>query len=151
MGCFKWKNVLDAKSREDEKDRLVSIFAYGEDLMNKRKVPQESEERPEKEPQIDRFDECKTICIYLLLHRNLLVWNELEERRQFLDEMHACGRSAEYEAHIATDISQVTPMMLPCLILNYSLQIIREMEQIDRRRNQEMDAANMWFSDYWIK
>ena len=35
------------------------------------------------------------------------VVGEIEERRQFLEEMEALGRGKEYRARIATDISQV--------------------------------------------
>ena len=40
------------------------------------------------------------------------VLKEIEERRQFLDEMEALGQGKQYTAQIMTEISQVCLMMI---------------------------------------
>jgi hypothetical protein len=49
---------------------------------------------------------------------------EIEERRQFLEEMEALGRGKEYRTRIATEISQK----------------LRELEVIDQIRSAELQA-----------
>ncbi|VUZ42765.1 unnamed protein product, partial [Hymenolepis diminuta] len=86
-----------------EKSRLASIFAFGEDL-GKKKL-QDKEETPV--PKLSRFDE---------------LFNELQDRQFFLEEMRSMGRASAYEGQIQSEISQ----------------IIREMEQIDKRESEKL-------------
>ncbi|XP_043542715.1 UPF0193 protein EVG1 [Chiloscyllium plagiosum] len=51
--------------------------------------------------------------------------NEIEERRQFLEQMESFGRGKEFRAIIQTEISQK----------------LKEMEVIDRTRNHELEMA----------
>ncbi|XP_072348197.1 UPF0193 protein EVG1 isoform X2 [Scyliorhinus torazame] len=51
--------------------------------------------------------------------------NEIEERRVFLEQMESLGRGKDFRAIIQTEISQK----------------IREMEEIDKRRNNELEMA----------
>ncbi|KAM3172092.1 hypothetical protein ACTXT7_015270 [Hymenolepis weldensis] len=89
--------------KDQEKNRLVSIFAFGEDL-GKKKL-QDKEETPV--PKLSRFDE---------------LFNELEDRQSFLEEMRSLGKAYAYEGQIQSEISQ----------------IIKEMEQIDKRESEKL-------------
>ena len=48
---------------------------------------------PEEETEVDRFEE---------------VLKEIEERREFLEEMEALGQGKNYRAKVMTEISQVS-------------------------------------------
>uniref|UniRef100_UPI00398F5A72 UPF0193 protein EVG1-like n=1 Tax=Pristiophorus japonicus TaxID=55135 RepID=UPI00398F5A72 len=94
------------RNLEKEKQRLQNIMATGKDVPEanqKQKLRKEQDEAPE----IDRFEE---LC------------NEIEERREFLEQMEAVGRGKDFRAIIHTEISQK----------------IYEMEEIDKRRNSEL-------------
>ncbi|XP_053493277.1 UPF0193 protein EVG1 isoform X3 [Ictalurus furcatus] len=89
---------------EKEKRRLQNILATGHEEMQ----PSPSHTRPAnrtEDTEKDRFQE---------------VLDEIEERRQFLDEMNALGRGRQYHHIINTEISQK----------------IRELELIDRTRSE---------------
>ncbi|XP_078286571.1 UPF0193 protein EVG1 [Rhinoraja longicauda] len=94
------------RNLEREKQRLQNIMATGTDgpLPDKKQKPEEEEE---EKPAPDRFDE---LC------------SEIEERRQFLQQMESFGRGKDFRGIIHTEISQK----------------IREMEEIDRRRSSEL-------------
>lgn len=47
------------------------------------------------------------------------MFNELQDRRAFLEEMRSLGKGADYEAQVNSEISQ----------------IIKEMEEIDKQEN----------------
>ncbi|KAL5970729.1 hypothetical protein TSMEX_001561 [Taenia solium] len=98
----KFRPTKDFKSRDQEKDRLASIFTYGEDLKIEKARPTKNSE--EKSARISRFDE---------------LFDELQDRQTFLEEMRSLGKAADYEAKIQSEISQ----------------IIREMEEIDKHEN----------------
>ncbi|KAK1798879.1 hypothetical protein P4O66_007160 [Electrophorus voltai] len=96
---------------EKEKRRLQNILATGQDEA----PPSRSQAPPTKggeESERDRFQE---------------VLNEIEERRQFLEEMSALGRRNHYHHIINTEISQK----------------IRELELIDRAHSKELRTLMM--------
>ncbi|XP_072168283.1 UPF0193 protein EVG1-like [Diadema setosum] len=99
------------KSLEKEKQRLQNMMAYGEDLppiTDQRK--QELLRTPSPEPVRDRFSELEA---------------EIEERREFLEDMKKLGKEKHYKTIISTEISQK----------------IREMEVIDKQRTQQLKRA----------
>ncbi|EUB58742.1 V-type proton ATPase proteolipid subunit [Echinococcus granulosus] len=82
------------KSREEEKERLASIFAYGEDLkIEKTRSARTAEE---KSACISRFDE---------------LFDELRDRQTFLEEMRRLGKAADYKTQIQSEISQIVHEM----------------------------------------
>ncbi|XP_022080355.1 UPF0193 protein EVG1 homolog isoform X2 [Acanthaster planci] len=99
------------KSLEKEKGRLQNIMAFGED-----KPPVTEERRkellqaPTPEPEPDRFTELEA---------------EIRERAEFLEDMTRLGKGKEYQAIIATEISQK----------------LREMEVIDKKRTAQLHKA----------
>ncbi|XP_055518926.1 UPF0193 protein EVG1 [Leucoraja erinacea] len=95
------------RNLEREKQRLQNIMATGKDGPTPDTKQKHKEEEEEEKPEIDRFDE---LC------------DEIEERRQFLEQMESFGRGKEFRGIIHTEISQK----------------LREMEQIDRRRSSEL-------------
>ncbi|CAF2357762.1 unnamed protein product [Rotaria sp. Silwood2] len=90
---------------DQEKDRLAHLMAYGIDPT---KMVYKTIECPPPTREIDRFDE-------LVL--------EIEERKQFLDQMTSLGKRKEYQQVISNEISDK----------------IREMEQIDRQRSKALE------------
>ncbi|XP_072890128.1 UPF0193 protein EVG1 isoform X1 [Hemitrygon akajei] len=94
------------RNLEKEKQRLQNIMATGKDgpMPDKKQRPKEEEE---EKPEIDRFDE---LC------------NEIEERRQFLEQMESFGRGKEFRGIIHAEISQK----------------IQEMKEIDKKRSSEL-------------
>ncbi|CDS43657.1 hypothetical protein EmuJ_001144900 [Echinococcus multilocularis] len=82
------------KSREEEKKRLASIFAYGEDLkIEKTRSARTAEENS---ACISRFDE---------------LFDELRDRQTFLEEMRRLGKAADYKTQIQSEISQIVNEM----------------------------------------
>ena len=73
-----------------EKQKLQSVMAFGTDA-EPRPVQRVPVVEPEEE-EADRFDE---------------ILQEIEERREFLDEMEALGQGQKYRTMITTEISQV--------------------------------------------
>ncbi|XP_017548472.1 UPF0193 protein EVG1 isoform X1 [Pygocentrus nattereri] len=96
---------------EKEKHRLQSILATGQEEPQPSLSHQQPTERGEGR-ETDRFQE---------------VLDEIEERRQFLEEMNALGRGQHYQHIINSQISQK----------------IRELELIDRRRSEELRTEMM--------
>nr|VZI50384.1 unnamed protein product [Spirometra erinaceieuropaei] len=100
------------KDRQVEKERLANIFAYGTDLAKEfekfkaQKARRREAAAKSEQVEIDRFDE---------------LFEELKDRKRFLDEMYELGRGREYAPMIETEISQ----------------IIREMELIDKKKSVE--------------
>ncbi|XP_067830327.1 UPF0193 protein EVG1 [Heptranchias perlo] len=94
------------RNLEKEKQRLQNLMATGKDSPgpDQKQKPRKKEEEP---PEIDRFEE---LC------------NEIEERREFLEQMESLGRGKDFRTIIHTEISQK----------------IHEMEEIDKRRNREL-------------
>ncbi|KAG9483851.1 hypothetical protein GDO78_009658 [Eleutherodactylus coqui] len=86
-----------------EKSRLQNLMATGKELSDVPQLPPPQIE----EKETDRFDE-------------LIV--EIQERRDFLEEMEALGRGKQYYNIINTEISQK----------------LREMEIIDKQRSAEL-------------
>ncbi|XP_078388260.1 UPF0193 protein EVG1 isoform X1 [Cetorhinus maximus] len=109
------------RNLEKEKQRLQNLMATGKDdpVPNHKPKPKKKEEEAQ---EIDRFEECKCFG-----HRASAtkVCNEIEERRVFLEQMESLGQGKDFRAIIQTEISQK----------------IREMEEIDRRRNNELEMA----------
>ncbi|XP_076871939.1 UPF0193 protein EVG1 isoform X2 [Brachyhypopomus gauderio] len=111
--CSAGNNYIREKFRpsatrdlEKEKRRLQNILATGQDEAPPSRCqapPTEGGEESER----DRFQE---------------VLDEIEDRRQFLEEMTALGRGNHYRHIINTEISQK----------------IRELELIDRARSKEL-------------
>ncbi|CAF4617418.1 unnamed protein product [Rotaria sp. Silwood1] len=94
------------KTRTDqEKDRLAHLMAYGIDPT---KMVYKTNECSTPTREIDRFDE-------LVL--------EIEQRKQFLDQMTLLGKRKEYQQVISNEISDK----------------IREMEVIDRQRSKDLE------------
>ncbi|CAF2805572.1 unnamed protein product [Rotaria sp. Silwood2] len=92
---------------EQEKDRLAHLMAYGIDPA--KMALQAAQRSPTPPPrELDRFDE-------LVL--------EIEERKQFLDQMTTLGKRKEYQQVISNEIADK----------------IREMEQIDRQRSKALE------------
>ncbi|NXC06997.1 EVG1 protein, partial [Orthonyx spaldingii] len=92
---------------EKEKRRLQNILATGKDEVENmvEKVLVQKKEEEIAEP--DRFEE---------------LMNEIQERREFLEEMEALGQGRKYQGIVLTEISQK----------------IHEMEIIDKKRSEEM-------------
>ncbi|CAF1358291.1 unnamed protein product [Rotaria sordida] len=90
---------------DQEKDRLAHLMAYGIDPT---KMICKTVECSTPTREIDRFDE-------LVL--------EIEQRKQFLDQMTLLGKRKEYQQVISNEISDK----------------IREMEQIDRQRSKALE------------
>ncbi|KPP65047.1 hypothetical protein Z043_116561 [Scleropages formosus] len=78
---------------EKEKRRLQNIFATGNEKSDTPRSHHVPEERGDEE-ETDRFQE---------------VLDEIEERKQFLEEMTALGKGKYYQNIITTEISQVIP------------------------------------------
>lgn len=86
-----------------EKERLQNVMAFGKDLEPPSSSTVHQPQREEEEEEIDRFEE---------------VMGEIEERRQFLEDMAALGQDKPHRNRILTEISQR----------------IRELEVIDQAR-----------------
>lgn len=93
---------------EQEKDRLAHMMAYGTDPA--KMAYQAAQRTPSPPPcrELDRFDE---------------LVQEVEERKQFLDQMAALGKRKEYQQVIANEIADK----------------VREMELIDRQRSKALE------------
>ncbi|CAF0778026.1 unnamed protein product [Adineta steineri] len=91
---------------EQEKDRLAHFMAYGTDPS--KITPKSGQRSPTPPRELDRFDE-------LVL--------EIEERKQFLEQMSTVGKRKEYQQVISNEIADK----------------IREMEQIDRQRSKDLE------------
>ncbi|NWX16347.1 EVG1 protein, partial [Aegotheles bennettii] len=93
---------------EKEKQRLQNILATGKNVVEDKVVKQVLVRTEEEEvPEPDRFEE---------------LVNEVQERREFLEEMEALGQGKKYRSIVLTEISQK----------------MREMEIIDKKRSEEM-------------
>ncbi|XP_069087443.1 UPF0193 protein EVG1 isoform X2 [Pleurodeles waltl] len=93
---------------EKEKRRLQNILATGKDVPEVRRDRRPAPRKEEvAEVELDRFDE---------------LVNEIQERRQFLDEMEALGQGKKYRSIVETEISQK----------------LREMEIIDQQRSRDL-------------
>lgn len=60
--------------------------------------------------EFDRFDECKKDCFLVIgntTRDDFLVVLEVEERKQFLEQMTICGKRKEYQPVIANEIADV--------------------------------------------
>lgn len=93
---------------EQEKDRLAHMMAYG---MDPTKIAYQAAQRTPSPPPhraLDRFDE---------------LVEEVEERKQFLEQMTALGKRKEYQQMIANEIADK----------------VREMELIDRQRSKTLE------------
>nr|CDS26854.1 expressed protein [Hymenolepis microstoma] len=99
----KYRPIKNFNNRDQEKNRLASILAFGEDLSKKKL--QDSKETPS--PKLSRFDE---------------LFNELQDRLSFLEEMRNLGKSSAYDNQIQSEISQ----------------IIKEMEHIDKCESEKL-------------
>ncbi|BHF83108.1 hypothetical protein SprV_0802625000 [Sparganum proliferum] len=88
---------LILKDRQLEKERLANIFAYRTDLAKEfekfkaQKARRREAAAKSEQVEIDRFDE---------------LFEELKDRKRFLDEMYELGRGREYAPMIETEISQ---------------------------------------------
>lgn len=96
--------------QEKEKRQLQNLFSTGQKDVGPTHSQRDSTER--KEQQMDRFQE---------------VLDEIEERKQFLEDMTALGKGPQYQQLINTEISQK----------------IRELEEIDRKRSEEISTLKL--------
>lgn len=94
---------------EQEKDRLAHLMAYGTDPT--KMAFREAQRSPSPPPprELDRFDECmskkkKPLFLFYLI---FVVVQEVEERKQFLDQMTALGKRREYQQVITNEIADV--------------------------------------------
>ncbi|GAB1603381.1 hypothetical protein Ahia01_000619400, partial [Argonauta hians] len=111
MGAYKIDRYRPKPGKcysENEKAKLADIMAYGKDgdiqpvkEASRKLVIEESDE------EVDEFKELQ---------------KEIEERKEFLEEMNALGQGNKYRTIIETEISQK----------------IREMEIIDKQRNEDL-------------
>ena len=83
------------RDRDAERERLAQVMTHGRQLPE-HEPPEEQESPP---PPPDRFEE---------------LWQEVEERRQFLAEMRRLGRGQQYEPIICGEVAR----------------LVREMEQL---------------------
>ena len=74
-----------------EKEKLQNVMAFGSEVAPKSSVAKPLPE-PEEQTEVDRFEE---------------ILKEIEERKEFLDEMEALGQGNNYRAKLTTEISQV--------------------------------------------
>jgi len=98
-----YKPPVSTYDCQKEKERLNAILVYGTDKPLPKPKPATVIVKPPK----DRFIE---------------IQEEIEERREFMEEMESLGQAEEHRQRIETEISQY----------------IREMEIIDRKRNEEL-------------
>ncbi|KAL5018179.1 hypothetical protein ScPMuIL_003901 [Solemya velum] len=109
MGAFEKPDYTPLPSTvpnsQKEKEKLANIMEFGEDLPKKKKKPVTP---PPPPPKVDRFDELQ---------------KEVDDRKQFLEDMEALGQGKKFRTVIATEISQ----------------LVREMELIDRQRTAELE------------
>ncbi|XP_047642249.1 UPF0193 protein EVG1 isoform X2 [Phacochoerus africanus] len=116
---------------EKEKRRLQNIFATGkEPEERKRKPPPVRQEAPA--PELDRFEERRQATAPpgapTAPHRRPSprpVVKEIQERKAFLADMEALGQGRRYRGVILTEISQK----------------LQEMEDLDRKRSEELRKA----------
>lgn len=76
---------------EKEKRRLQNIFATGKDKEERKRKPRPVQ-HGDPAPELDRFEE---------------LVREIQERREFLDDMEALGQGRQYRGLILAEISQV--------------------------------------------
>lgn len=90
------------------------------------------------------------------------VVKEIEERKEFLSDMEALGQGKQFRAIILAEISQVrvgpregdtsgapryvrvaapSPALMPSILSPRPWQKLREMEDIDHRRSEELQKA----------
>ncbi|XP_053799592.1 UPF0193 protein EVG1 [Vidua chalybeata] len=92
---------------EKEKRRLQNILASGKDEVEDKMEQVLVRKKEEEIAEPDRFEE---------------LMNEIQERREFLEEMEALGQGKKYQGIVLTEISQK----------------LHEMEIIDKKRSEEM-------------
>jgi hypothetical protein len=57
---------------------------------------------------IDLMNVCKNSCVYKIFYKIIIVVLEIEERKQFLDQMTALGKRREYQQVISNEIADVS-------------------------------------------
>ncbi|NXU52766.1 EVG1 protein, partial [Turnix velox] len=92
---------------EKEKQRLQNILAMRKDMAESNVKKMLVQTKEEETPEPDRFEE---------------LVKEVQERKEFLEEMEALGQGKKYRSIVLTEISQK----------------MREMEIIDKKRSEEM-------------
>lgn len=75
-----------------EKQKLQNVMAFGSEAEPTPTVARPQPLIPDDEREVDRFDE---------------VMKEIEERKEFLEEMEALGQGQKYRTKLMTEISQV--------------------------------------------
>lgn len=104
----------------DEKQRFISQLerdaGYGDDAgWTRRKLAAKralANQYGDEEEQLDEVDLCKCIHVNDSIASLFIVIEEIEERKQFLDEMKELGSSKAYLKQITAEISQVCAMLL---------------------------------------
>nr|XP_017212019.1 UPF0193 protein EVG1 isoform X1 [Danio rerio] len=99
-----------ARDLEKEKRKLQNLLSTGQKDAGPTHSQRESTER--REQPVDRFQE---------------VLDEIEDRRQFLEEMMSLGKGHQYQQLINTEISQK----------------ICELEEIDKKRSEELRTPQL--------
>ncbi|XDV36072.1 hypothetical protein PO909_005922 [Leuciscus waleckii] len=109
---YKREKFQPSATRDLEKEKriLQNVISTGKKDAGPTHSQRDSTER--RVQQIDRFQE---------------VLDEIEDRRQFLEEMIALGKGDQYQHLINTEISQK----------------ICELEEIDRKRSEELRTLNL--------
>ncbi|XP_043210113.1 UPF0193 protein EVG1 homolog [Amphibalanus amphitrite] len=82
------------RDRDAERERLAYVMTHGRQQPGEDMSPSEEPERTP--PQEDRFEE---------------LWQEVEERRQFLAEMRQLGRGEQYEPIIRGEVARLVQEM----------------------------------------
>jgi len=113
-GCYEreqYRTVPCTVRTDKDKEKLANLMAYGMDLD-----PTAAKARPRTPSPIPPEEE---------RDRFQELVDEVYERKAFLDKMTALGKAKDYKTLIDTEISQR----------------IREMEEIDRQRTQQVNDA----------
>ena len=109
-----------------EKAKLQNVMAFGSDLEPS--APPRPKQEAEEDCDIDRFEE---------------VVKEIEERRQFLDEMEALGQGNAHRNRIMTEISQVCSTCKGKItIRSFDLLPLRKYENLKNSIRQSLQKSN---------
>nr|KAF6451829.1 hypothetical protein HJG59_001830 [Molossus molossus] len=108
---FQQRHIMDTMKRDLEKEKRR--------LQNILATGKDKEERKRKPPPVQREDPAPELDRFEELVR------EIQERKEFLADMEALGQGRQYRGIILAEISQK----------------LREMEDIDRQRSEDLSKA----------
>lgn len=115
-GCYEreqYRTVPCNIRTDKDKEKFANLMAYGMDLDPTTTTNKARPRTPSPIPDEESRDRFQELV------------DEIHERKQFLDKMTALGKGKNYKTLIETEISQR----------------IREMEEIDRQKTRETNAA----------